>query len=119
MSLLVDVFVTDETGERVVLDSPAGGLDLAGHERTRTLLWGSAAVRELGARHLPVLATEDLWIEPGEIEGFLAECELVRANIPAIAARTDRREDYIASRLDNIIGAARRARELGGGVVIW
>ncbi|MEW2352859.1 hypothetical protein [Spirillospora sp. NPDC029432] len=58
-------------------------------------------------------------MEPGEVADFLAECELIRAHVPAIAARTERREDYISSRLDNIIDAARRAQEMGGGVVIW
>ncbi|MFI0357931.1 hypothetical protein [Actinomadura sp. 9N407] len=119
MSLLVDVFVMNEAGERVLLDSPADGSHLAGHERMRTMLWGSEAVRELGARYLPVLADGDLWVDPGDVPSFLSECELIRTNIPALAAATERSEEYISFRLNNIIQAARRAIDLGGGVVVW
>jgi hypothetical protein len=119
VSLTVDVFVVDETGESVLLDSPSDGSDLAGHERTRTDLWGSDIIRSLGGRYLPHLAANDLWVRPDSVEGFLAECDLIRVNIRAIAARTGRSEDYISDRLNNMIKAARRASDLGGGIVVW
>jgi hypothetical protein len=118
MTLIVNVFALDPAGGSEILDTPPGSCDLAGHERMRTDLWGSKVVRSIGARFLPELATGDLWIMPGDIAAFLVECELVRTNIPKIAVHTGSAEDYIAFRLNNMIAAARRAAELGGGIVI-
>ncbi|WP_230423502.1 hypothetical protein [Streptomyces radicis] len=64
MSLSVDVFVVEAGGAIRVLDVPAGCSDLAGFERWRTTVWGSDAVRSLGARFLPVLAEADLRSSP-------------------------------------------------------
>lgn len=116
MSLCVDVFVVGPDGEQTVLDVPPGHSDLAGFERWRTLVWGSPEVRALGARFLPVLAERDLAVEPSEVPAFLDECALLRANLSVLGP-----DPYgqIAARLRNIEQAARRALEVGGGVLVW
>ncbi|MFJ9777219.1 hypothetical protein ACIRVF_39310 [Kitasatospora sp. NPDC101157] len=119
MSLSVDVFVTREDGAVLYLDVPPGCSDLAGHESTRVGLWGSEAARSLGARFLPQLATSDLRVTPDQIQDFLDECATLGSNISLLASSTGQAEDYIAARLDNIISAANRAAQVGGGVVIW
>ncbi|GAA2432637.1 hypothetical protein GCM10010191_53340 [Actinomadura vinacea] len=101
-----------------LLDAEPGS-DLAGFERTRASLWGSEAVRSLGARFLPVLDGEDLYVMPGDVGDFLAECALVRDNIGTVAAATKWDGEFISRRLGNIIDAARRAESVGGGVVVW
>lgn len=117
VSLTVTVFVTDENGNVLYLDSPPGS-DLAGGERTRQTLWGSAFVRSLGARFLPRLDTTDgfVFVLPDEVPEFLNECAMIWENVPLIATNTDHDEDYIRSRLVNIMMAARRAHENAGGV---
>ncbi|MFJ8164282.1 hypothetical protein ACIRBY_25625 [Streptomyces sp. NPDC096136] len=125
MSLLVDVFTTDEGGGTRYLDVPAGASDLAGFESWRTTVWGSEAVRSLGARFFPRLAGDDLRVAPGDVAEFIEEVLLLQANIETVAARMDspeplpRRVGAIADRLGNVLDAARRAERVGGGVQIW
>lgn len=121
VTLTVDVWVVDETcpGGVRILEVPAGASDLAGFEKTRTDLWGSAVVRSLGAEFLPQLAGSDLWVNHEEVEAFTAECSLLLANGALIAAAVGYGEDYIRFRLANMVDAARRAGRAGGGVVVW
>jgi hypothetical protein len=118
VSLSVDVFVVDQDGGARVLDTE-GASDLAGVERTRTELWGSSTVRGLGARFLPSLAEQDLWVYPEDLDAFRAECEMVSACLSKIAEGTGYVEEYVGSRLANILQACTRARGVGGGVVVW
>jgi hypothetical protein len=121
VSLTVDVWIVDRAhaGGRRILGVPPDASDLAGFERTRTTLWGSAAVRALGAALLPLLADGDLWVAAEEVEAFAAECALLLDERAAIADATGYGQDYIEFRLANMIGAAQRARLAGGGVVVW
>jgi hypothetical protein len=48
MSLLVDVFTNDESGNSRLLEVPEGSSDLAGFESRHTAVWGSEAVCALG-----------------------------------------------------------------------
>ncbi|QCD58478.1 hypothetical protein [Streptomyces hawaiiensis] len=125
MTLAVDVFVRDANGEWRVLDVPQGCDDSAGFESWRRTVWGSETVRSLGARRLPVLAEDNLFVEADEVPGFLREVALLRANLDLIAATTERprgiteRRDQLGSRLRNIEATALRALESGAGVLIW
>ncbi|MCF2526957.1 hypothetical protein [Yinghuangia soli] len=125
MTLSVDVFMIGEDGRIDVLPVPDGCSDLAGFERWRTTVWGSEAVRALGATYFPVLADSDLDVAPDQVADFRAECALIRDNIELIAAGDDPLHSHaahtegIAYRLKNIEDAAVRAQELGGGVRIW
>ncbi|BCL29002.1 hypothetical protein ACFFS2_06140 [Streptomyces aurantiacus] len=131
MSLSVDVYVPLAEGGIEVLDVPPGSSDAAGRERWRTEVWGSEPVRSLGARFLPRLATEDLTVAPDEVADFIAECDLVRTHLARIAEHMraepetgprqspSQRADDVSRRLDNIVDAARRASDVGGGVIIW
>ncbi|MFF8693559.1 hypothetical protein ACF08W_15295 [Streptomyces sp. NPDC015144] len=119
MSLLVHTFVYDEDGRQRLLDDPEDGSDMAGFERTRTALWGSECARALGARFLPELADGNLYVQPEDIEDFLAECALLRRHTAELAEHSGYREDYVAVRLSHIHRAALRARSVGGGVLVW
>ncbi|MFF8411339.1 hypothetical protein [Streptomyces omiyaensis] len=119
MSLLVHTFVLAPDGTMDLLEDPPCGRDLAGFERSRTTLWGSAAMRALGARFFPLLAGDDLRVQPEELAEFLAECDAVRPHLAALAAHSGYTEEYVTARFDNIAAAARRAREVGGGVLVW
>jgi hypothetical protein len=147
VTLSVDIFTRDDGGEMSILDVPHSQT-LAGFESWRTSVWGSERVRSLGARFFPRLAAEDLYVDPEQIEQLQAECALLRANLETVAAgvdprnprgvrgvrgvavdgRIERREaedphqafmETVSARLANIEAAARRAREIGAGVVIW
>ncbi|MEU9623510.1 hypothetical protein [Streptomyces sp. NPDC048155] len=85
MTLLVHTFVYDEHGGSRLLDNPEDGSDMAGTEVCRTALWGSDAARALGARFLPEPATGDLYVEPEDVDDFLAECALLHRNAAALA----------------------------------
>lgn len=121
MSLTVDVWVVDQekVSGRRILDVPPNASDLAGFERTRRTLWGTAAVRSLGAAFLPRLADGDLWVDVDEVAAFAAECAMLLAERAAITAATGYGEDFLEFRLANMIAAAQRARSAGGGVVVW
>lgn len=125
MSLLVHAYVLDDQGERHLLDPPAPGGDLAGFEQWRTTVWGSAAVRALGARYFPVLDQADLTVAVHEVAEFRDECALLRTHLAAIAPQADRwhtREwyvDTVSERLAHIEAVAEQAVRVGGGVLIW
>lgn len=109
MTLLVHTFVYDEPGKPRLLDDPEDGSDMAGFESSRTKLWGSEHARALGARFLPGLAADDLYVQPEDIEEFLAECELLRGHTAELGVHSGYREDYVAARLADITRAALRA----------
>ncbi|MER5275085.1 hypothetical protein ABT025_04910 [Streptomyces sp. NPDC002809] len=119
MSLLVHTYIRGRSGTDHFLEDPEHGLTLAGFESSRTELWGSQPVRGLGARFLPQLATTDLTVEPEDVPAFLAECEMLRGHIAALAAHSGHADDYVAARLANITAAAVRALDVGGGVIVW
>ncbi|MFI0718606.1 hypothetical protein [Streptomyces sp. NPDC021224] len=119
MSLSVHTFGYDADGGHDFLDDPDGGRDLAGFESTRKRLWGGEAVVALGARFLPRLAREDLYVERDDIADFLAECALLRPHLDDLAERGGYLPDYVRARFANIVAAAERARGVGGGIVIW
>lgn len=125
VSLVVDVFVYAADGSRGFLDVPEGVSDTAGFERWRTSVWGSPMLRSLGARFFPRLAEGDLYVEPDEIGAFLEECALLVSHMPLIVAGMDsargveERTYHVTSSLAHISHAARRAVQVGGGVVIW
>jgi hypothetical protein len=120
MTLSVDVWVVDETEpEKIrILEGSIPGSDLAGVETTRTELWASTAVRSLGAVFLPQLAEGNLWVSNDEVEAFATECTRLLANRTMIASKSGYGEDYIQFRLTNMVHAARRALQAGGGVVV-
>ncbi|MCH0541589.1 hypothetical protein I3F58_18885 [Streptomyces sp. MUM 203J] len=121
----MDVFVVDADGRMQVLDVPRGCSDLAGFESWRTRVWGSGAVRSLGARFFPVLADGDLRVEADQVPLFVDECALLRENLEKIVAdsgavRTvEEHRHALSERLANVEDAARRAQEMAGGVLIW
>ncbi|MFK8845659.1 hypothetical protein [Streptomyces sp. Ac-502] len=130
MSLSADVFMVGADGKWDVLDVPPGVSDLAGFESWRRTVWGSPAVRSLGARFLPRLL-DDCRVQPREVGEFTEECLLLRDHLGTVARAVLEADGSAPSttyealplglgqRLDNIIDAARRAREAGGGVIIW
>lgn len=127
MSLRVDVFTVRDDDDFVVLDVPKGVSDLAGFESWRRTVWGSDAVRSLGAEFLPRLKREsEVRIAPHEVPGFMDEVTLLQNNLELIATRQeDAGKSFvqnvyeIESRLNNIHAAAQRALLVRGGVVIW
>ncbi|MEU0408766.1 hypothetical protein ABZ307_13270 [Streptomyces griseorubiginosus] len=125
MSLLVEVFVRDPDGERRILDVPADVYQSGGFESWRTTVWGSEFVRSLGARFLPVLAREDLYVEAEDVPEFRREVELLRSRLDEVAEGTqrprtlDEHRDDIDTRLRIIEDSIRKAEEIGGGVLIW
>ncbi|GAA1406805.1 hypothetical protein GCM10009639_55050 [Kitasatospora putterlickiae] len=124
MSLLVEVFTTDESGNSRFPDVPDGSSDLAGFESWRSTVWGSERVRSLGARFFPQLAGDTLCVAPADVPEFIQEVFLLQSNVESIAAGMDsptpvtHRVGQIADRLDNILDAAQRAIQIGGGVQI-
>ncbi|KAB7845038.1 hypothetical protein [Streptomyces mobaraensis] len=125
MSLSVDVFLVREDDGIRVLEVPDGCSDLAGFERWRTTVWGSQAVRSLGARFFPVLAGDDLRVDADQVRAFRRECAVLRENLEDIVAGVNpvttagKLLGQLSDRLANIEDAARRAEEVGGGVLIW
>ncbi|MFF0095726.1 hypothetical protein ACFYSF_38215 [Streptomyces canus] len=125
MSLLVEVFVREPDGTRRILDVPDGVYQSGGFESWRTTVWGSEFVRSLGARFLPVLADQDLYVEAEEVPEFQREVALLRSRLDEVAHGTQRprtveeHRDDIEIRLRIIEESSRKALEIGGGVLIW
>jgi hypothetical protein len=82
--LSVDVFTGFAGDELDILETPHSET-LAGFESWRKTVRGSERVRALGAVFFPVLASDDLYVWPGQVEAFQQECELLRANLEVVA----------------------------------
>ncbi|MDH6548429.1 hypothetical protein M2160_002542 [Streptomyces sp. SAI-117] len=125
MSLLVEVFVREPDGGLRILDVPEGVYQSGGFESWRTTVWGSEFVRALGARFLPVLAEDDLYVEAEDVPAFRREVALVRSRLDEVAHGTQRprtveeHRHQIETRLRIIEDSIRKAEEIGGGVLIW
>ncbi|MET7735580.1 hypothetical protein ABZT02_30065 [Streptomyces sp. NPDC005402] len=125
MSLLVEVFVREPDGKRRILDVPEGVYQSGGFESWRTTVWGSEFVRSLGARFLPVLAADDLYVEAEDVPEFQREVALLRSRLDEVAEGTQRprtleeHRDQIETRLRIIEESIGKALEIGGGVLIW
>jgi hypothetical protein len=125
VTLSVHVFLVGKDGARTLLETPTMGAELAGFESFRVSVWGGDAVRALGCRFFPVLASDDLVVAPEDVAAFLEECLVLRANLGRIAPRGEPGHTHewylevVSTRLANIETAARRALHAGGGVLIW
>ncbi|MEV6769200.1 hypothetical protein AB0N05_11295 [Nocardia sp. NPDC051030] len=134
MSLTVHTFLPSPADSRdvvgQVLDTPERISNSAGFESWRTEVWGSEAMRSLGARFFPVLADPsrpraDLIVMPEEIPALLGECRMVREWLVEVVPQDPDEAVFarlalgILDRLANIEIAAGRALGVGGGVLIW
>lgn len=125
MTLSVHVFRIGDDDEMTLLEAPSTSAELAGFESFRISVWGSDAVRGLGARFFPILASGDLVVAPKDVMEFLTECDLLRANLDVITPATEPAHshewylDVVSIRLANIEAAAQRAVQVSGGVLIW
>lgn len=124
MSLLVEVFVREPDGGIRILDVPDDVYQSGGFESWRTTVWGSEFVRSLGARFLPVLAEQDLYVEAGDVPEFQREVALLRSRLDEVTHGTARprtveeHRHQIETRLRIMEESARKALEIGGGVLI-
>jgi hypothetical protein len=93
--------------------------ELAGGERFRWDVWGSAALIGLGAQVLPELRDGDLYCYTGHLDQLEADIRLVLGHIDELSLASGRDAEYIVSRATNILNAVLWARENDGGVIIW
>ena len=115
MSLIVNAYSRSES--QLEFAPPVEHADeLAGFEDCRQTLWGHPFVVSLGLSLLPLLAHDDLYCEG--VARLEAEVELLLTRLVSVSAATGFDGDFITRRCQNILGAARRARELSGGVFI-
>ncbi|WP_155369936.1 hypothetical protein [Catellatospora vulcania] len=119
MSISVDVFLRNDSGNLVILTTPPEESDLVGHDDTRHTLWGSPAVRALGATVVVGLSQGDVWVDFGRLDELVDDCELILKHLVDVAAAAGRGEDYVRFRVGNLRAAAERARAHRAGVVIW
>ena len=91
---------------------------VAGFERCRRDLWGHEFVCGLGLVLLPALAKDDVFAEGKAIDQLESDTQCILSNIASVSEATRYTEEFISQRCQNILGAIRRAREIGGGVVI-
>lgn len=119
MSLTVHAYTRTPDGHMVFVDPVKHSDTLAGFESYRQRLYGGEAARALGLRLLPKLDGEDLYVEGADLDRLRAEAETALANVERFEAEAGATAESIRPRFENIIAAAHRAAEFGGGVVIW
>jgi hypothetical protein len=117
-ALLVQTFVYDPGGHKELVIDIAGD-ESAGGDAWRRTIYASDTARVLGFGLLPALAEGDLVVEGPQLEVLEREAMIVEEWAALFAARAGLAEADVASRANNIARAARRAADLGGGVLIW
>jgi sugar phosphate isomerase/epimerase len=101
------------------VDGPQGS-DLAGPDNWRKTIYGSPRVVALGGTALPLLASQDLYLEtPDELAAAAHDCGLILANLIEVSTNADARPDHVAHRVGNVQDAISRAREIDAYVVVW
>ncbi len=120
MTLIVTTFQRNpETGEYLGDPYPEEpGADLAGTEIWRYEVWGSYAAIRRGAKFLPQLTENDLYIENEDLDGFRKECNMFLEDIEGFANEIQAVPETIVHRLNNFIKAIERANREYGGVHI-
>ena len=118
MSLTVNTYRKLPDGNMDFIEVPHSE-EVAGFEHCRHELWGHESVRALGLSLLPSLAHTDIYADSESVAQLESETQQIIAHVAEIAEATQYRADFITYRCQNILGAIRRAREIGGGVVIW
>jgi hypothetical protein len=68
---------------------------------------------------LPTLVERDLVAEGGDLVALEVEARLVLANISKFTEQAGADGESLPLRIQNILDAIDRARQAGGGVVIW
>ena len=119
VSISVDVYLRNESGNLVILTTPPEESDLVGHDDTRHTLWGSPAVRAMGATVVVGLAGGDVWVGYPQLDELVDDCELILKHLAEAAVPPGRGDDYIRFRVGNLRAATERARAHRAGVVIW
>ena len=114
MSISVDVFLRNDSGNLVILTTPPDESDLVGHDDTRHTLWGSPAVRALGATVVVGLSAGDVWVGFGQLDELVNDCDLILKHLPDVAAASGRGEDYIRFRVGNLRAADRAGQGAPG-----
>ena len=98
-----------------------------GFEDYRKTVWGSDALRDVGASIIPALATQDgVYVLPENLDALVREAHAIRDNADAVGSRLEaalvRRDPSMAYWLrrymDNLLRFIDFARTVGGGV-IW
>jgi hypothetical protein len=118
MTLIVNTFIRTANGGMDFVDVDHSD-ELAGFESCRTDLWGHVSVRALGLKLLPTLAEQDIYAEGDDIRQLESDVHLLLSHVMTVAEKTKYSTDFINHRCQNMLNAIRRAREVGGGVVIW
>jgi hypothetical protein len=122
MALSVDVFIRDSRGRLRILGTVNEDETLAGSESYRQIIYGSDGAIRLGLTLLPALRdTYGVYAETRkELAQLEREVRTLLENLDTIVPGASLDDSFVpAHRLRNIINAARRARRIGGGVVIW
>ena len=118
MTLSVTVHRRDpETGDLVDEPDHEPGATLAGFESWRHVVYGSPAIKDRGARFLPHLESNDLFIEGDDLAAFRMELSRLLVEVEEIAKETDTDVETLRFRLANLLKAADRAEAIGG--LVW
>ncbi len=128
MSLMVNAYLRDKNSGQILKSffPEEAGAYMAGLENYRTDVWGTDAARKRGAKFLPTLAENDLYIDNEELDAFEAECYELLNDLTAFtieicgAFNADRGIPFFMNYLENFLKAVDYARSLGegGGVYI-
>ena len=95
------------------------GKYLFAFEVCRRDLWGHAEMESLGIRMLIELREYDLLVDCKEDFDTLAQdAHLILSNINLIARETKYDEEFIRFRIQNLLDAIAKAREVNGGVYV-
>jgi hypothetical protein len=116
MTLCVDTYIYDENGERKYLDVESSK-NLAGIEACRHTFYGSDFVKKLNLKRLYSLKEGDLWVEGEELIELETEINTFLLNLDNFVKRKDDKS-YFEFRLQNILDAVKKAKEIGGGIVV-
>lgn len=118
MSLLVNIRIYDENGEYAEIEL-GQGKDLAGGERLRFVLYGSELAENLGLKLLPQLKNHDLYVEPDNLNELENEIITILNNVEKFAKNADSPQEYVETRVQNILNAIQTAKKEKGVIVIW
>ncbi|MEP7293015.1 MAG: hypothetical protein ABI835_14630 [Chloroflexota bacterium] len=119
MTLIICVSYLDEiTSEAKRVDLGSGG-ELFGFEVCRTEVWGKPIMHELGLKLIPSLQYTDIYVSGKELDALEREAEVIIDNLNIVVPQQEVfDEERLAFRVNNVLKAVSKAKEVNGEVYI-
>jgi hypothetical protein len=111
MSLTICPYNTDPLTNEISFVVDVYFSKIVGVEILRKTLYGSPPLRSLGLKLLPLLESQDLFVEGEDLVQLRSECEIILNNLDRIKKELGFDHDFVTNRIQNILDIIQIVKE--------